>query len=321
MKNIAIIAWGDSSEYEVSLQSAKNICDALSWISEYRIFLIICKWRKWICEIEGGISIEVDKNDFSLVIGFEKIFLDYAYITIHWIPWENGEIQWYFDILGIPYSTWWVLNASIWFDKYFSKTIVQTCDILTPKSIYIRKWNEIDENIIVSELWLPLFVKPNEWGSSFWITKVKEEKLLRAAIDKAFTESDDVLIEEAVNWREFTCGLYRSKWKINVLPITEIIPDQEFFDYNAKYKWDSKEVTPAVISGDLKSFIEKTSIKVYEKLNCRWIVRIDYICDGEKLYFLEINLTPWMTKVSLVPQQIKAGWMTLTQVLTDIIER
>lgn len=321
MKNIAVIAWGDSSEYEVSLQSAKNICDALSWIKEYRVFPIICKWKKWIYEIGGGSSIEVDKNDFSLVIGSEKTFLDYAYITIHWTPGENGEIQWYFDILGIHYSTWWVLNTSIWFNKYFSKTIVQTCDICTPKWIYIEKWNEIDESIIISELWLPLFVKPNEWGSSFWITKVKEENLLRAAIEKAFTESDNILIEEAVSWREFTCGLYRSKWKINVLPITEIIPDQEFFDYNAKYKWDSKEVTPANIPEDLKNLIEITSIKAYEKLNCRWIVRIDYIYDGERLYFLEVNLTPWMTQASLVPQQIKAGWMTLTQVLTDIIER
>ena len=320
MKNIAVIAWGDSSEYEVSLKSAGNICSALSWVKGYRVFLIVCKWKRWVYEMGEWSSVEVDKNDFSLVIDSEKIFLDYAYITIHWTPWENWEIQWYFDILGVPYSTWWVLNTSIGFDKSFSKTIVQAYGIDTPKWLYIKKWNEIDESIIISELGLPLFVKPNEWWSSFWVTKVKEEKLLRSAIDKALTECDNVIIEEAINWREFTCWLYRSKWRINVLPITEIITNQEFFDYEAKYKWNSKEITPANISEDLKNLIEKTSIEAYEKLNCNWIVRIDYIYDGKKLYFLEVNLTPWMTQASLVPQQIKACWSTLTEVLKDIIE-
>ena len=321
MKNIAVIAWGDSSEYEVSLKSAKNICDALSWVNGYRIFPIICKWRNWVYEMEDWSQVKVDKNDFSLIVGAEKIFLDYAYITIHWIPWENWEIQWYFDILWVPYSTWWVLNTSIWFDKFFCKTIVQICGINIPKWICIKKWDNIDENIIISELWLPLFVKPNEWWSSFWITKVKEGDSLRFAIDKAFRECNNVIIEEAVNWREFTCWLYKSKWKINVLPITEIITNQEFFDYDAKYLWNSKEVTPAKILDDLKDLIEKTSVKVYERLNCNWIVRIDYIYDGEKLYFLEVNLTPWMTQASLVPQQIRACWLTLTEVLMDIIEK
>ena len=319
MKNIAVIAWGDSSEYEVSLKSAKNICDALSWVNEYRIFPIICKWKRWVYETEYWEFVDVDKNEFSLMIGAEKVFLDYAYITIHWTPGENWEIQWYFDILGIPYSTWWVLNTSIWFDKFFSKTIVQTCGIDVPKWIYIKKWNEIDENIIISELWLPLFVKPNEWWSSFWVTKVKEEKSLKFAIDKALMECDNVIIEEAINWREFTCWLYKSKWRINVLPITEIITNQEFFNYEAKYKWNSEEITPATMPEDLKNLIKETSIKAYEKLNCNWIVRIDYIYDGRKLYFLEVNLTPWMTQASLVPQQIKACWLTLTEVLTDII--
>lgn len=320
MRNIAVIAWWDSSEYEVSLKSADNICDALSWIEWCRVFLVICRWKKWVYKMEDWGSVEVDKNDFSLIINSEKIFLDYAYITIHWTPWENWEIQWYFDILWVPYSTWWVLNTSIWFNKFFSKNIVETCGINTPKWICIKKWDIIDESIIVSELWLPLFVKPNEWWSSFWVTKVKERNSLRIAIDKAFIECDNVIIEEAVNWREFTCWLYKCGWKINVLPITEIITNQEFFDYDAKYLWNSKEVTPANIPDDLKSLIEETSIKAYEKLNCRWIVRIDYIYDGKNLYFLEVNLTPWMTQASLVPQQIRAWWQTLTGVLKDIIE-
>jgi len=321
MKNIAVIAWGDSSEYEVSLQSAKNICDALSSVEEYRVFLILCKWKnKWIYEANDWASVEVDKNDFSIIIWTEKIFLDYVYITIHWTPWENWEIQWYFDILWIPYSTWWVLNTSIWFDKYFSKTVVQSCGVFTPKWVYIKKWDEFYENKIISDLWLPLFVKPNEWWSSFWISKVKEKSLLKPAINKAFSESDNIIVEEAVNWREFTCGLYKTNWKINVLPITEIITNQEFFDYEAKYKWNSKEITPADIQEDLKNLIEETSIRAYERLNCSWIVRIDYIYDGRKLYFLEVNLTPWMTSASLVPQQIKAGWLSLSGVLKDIIE-
>ena len=321
MKNIAVMAWWDSSEYEVSLKSAKNIVNALSEIKEYRTFLVLCKWNLWIYKTDDGNPIEVNKNDFSIILENEQIKFDYAYITIHWAPWENWKLQWYFDIIGIPYSTGSVLNAAMWFDKYASKIFLQSYDILSPRWICIKKWEEYNEHDIISKLWLPLFVKPNEWWSSFGISKVKEEESLRYAIEGAFDECKSVIIEEAVDGREFTCWLFRSNSGVVVLPITEIQTEEDFFNYKAKYLWYSKEITPAQIPEELKMKIENTSRMIYEKMGCEWIVRIDYIFQNWKLYFLEINITPWMTNSSLVPQQIRAGWLLLSDVLKEFIDK
>ena len=319
MKNIAVMAWWDSSEYEVSLKSAQNIIKALSSIEWYRIFLIDCKWKSWFYEWEDK-KFQIDKNDFSLTFHEEKINFDFVYIVIHGAPWENWKLQWYLDMMNIPYSTWGVLNTSMWFNKNMSKLILQSYWILSPKWVCIQKWDSYKENEIISELWLPLFVKPNEWGSSFWITKVKKSEDLSNAIEKAWLECEYVLIEEAVEWREFTCGLFEQDWVIIVLPITEIKTNQEFFDYNAKYLWNSQEITPADIQLELKILRENTSRIIYKKLQCRWIVRIDYIYSTWKLYFLEINLTPWMTDASLVPQQIEVCWLSLPEILKKEIE-
>lgn len=320
MKNIAIMAWWNSSEYEVSLRSAENIMQALWEIEGYHTFLIICKGKSRIYKWEDGKEYQIDKNDFSLTIGSEKIFFDFVYIIIHWTPWENWKLQGYLDMMDVPYSTWWVLNTSVWFNKYASKLIVEAAWVLSPKWICIKKWDNFDENQIVSELWLPLFVKPNEWWSSFGITKVKNQEDLYASIEKAFLECEYVLIEEAVEWREFTCGLFKSNDEITVLPITEIKTTQEFFDYDAKYLWNSQEITPADISSNIKTLIEESSRAIYEKLDCKWIVRIDYIYRDWKLYFLEINLTPWMTNTSLIPQQLRTYWLSLSEVLKEQIE-
>lgn len=321
MKNIAVMAWWDSSEYEVSLKSANNIINALLEINEYRVFLISCKWNLWIYKSDEGNPIEVNKNDFSIVLKNEHIKFDYAYITIHWTPWENWKLQWYLDMMNIPYSTWSVLNVAMWFDKYVSKIFLQSYNILSPKWICIKKWEEYNEQDIISKLWLPLFVKPNGWWSSFGITKVKEKESLRYAIAWAFDECNSVIIEEAIDGKEFTCWLFRSNNGIVVLPITEIQTQEEFFNYKAKYLWSSKEITPARISDELRIEIEDTSRIIYEKMNCEWIVRIDYIFREWKLYFLEINLTPWMTDSSLVPQQIKASWLSLSVVLKELIDK
>ena len=320
MRNIAIMAWWDSSEYGVSLKSAENIMQTLWEIEWYRTFLILCKWKSRMYKWEDGKESQIDKNDFSLTIDSERVFFDFVYIIIHWTPWENWKLQWYLDIMNIPYSTWWVLNTSLWFNKYASKLILEWAWVLVPKWICIKKWDIFDENQIVSELWLPLFVKPNEWWSSFGITKVKKLEDLRASIEKAFLECEYALVEEAIEWREFTCWLFKSKGNITVLPITEIKTTQDFFDYDAKYLWNSTEITPADISPHIKALIEDASHVVYKKLNCKGIVRIDYIYSNWKLYFLEINLTPGMTSASLVPQQVNVLWITLSDVLKQQIE-
>ena len=320
MRNIAVMAWWDSSEYEVSLKSANNIVNALSKIKEYCVFLVLCKWSIWSYKDDEWNVIEVDKNNFSISLDKEKIKFDFAYITIHWTPWENWKLQWYFDMMNIPYSTWWVLNTAMWFNKYISKLAVQSYWVCCPKWICINKWEKYNEMKIISELWLPIFVKPNEWWSSFGITKVKEITDLKYAIEKAFSECNSIVIEKAVGWKEFTCGLFEVHNTVTILPITEIQTNEEFFNYEAKYLWNSSEITPADISSELKAEIESTSELIYEKLNCSWIVRIDYIYSDWKLYFLEINLTPWMTDWSLVPQQLKACWLLLADVLKDQIE-
>ena len=320
MRNIAVKAWWDSSEYKVSFKSANNIINALSEINEYHVFLISCKWSVWSYKDETGNVLELNKNDFSVVVKWEKIKFDFVYITIHWTPWENWKLQWYLDMMNIPYSTWWVLNTAMWFNKYVSKLVVQSYWVSCPKWVCINRWEKYDETEIISGLWLPVFVKPNEWWSSFGITKVKEGVDLKYAIDKAFSEWDSIVIEEAVEWKEFTCWLFKTGNVVTILPITEIQTDEEFFNYEAKYLWNSNEITPAEISSDLKAEIENTSAMIYEKLNCNWIVRIDYIYSDWKLYFLEINLTPWMTDWSLVPQQLRAYWLLLSDVLKKQIE-
>lgn len=320
MKNIAVMAWWDSSEYEVSLKSASNIVNALYEISEYCVFLILCKWSVRLYKDDKWNLVEVDKNDFSILVDNKKIKFDFAYITIHWTPWENWKLQWYLDMIDIPYSTWWVLNTAMWFNKYISKLAVQSYWVSCPQGICINKWEKYREEEIISELWLPVFVKPNEWWSSFGVTKVKENVDLKYAIEKAFSECDSIIIEKAVEWKEFTCGLFKLHNIVKILPITEIQTNEEFFNYEAKYLWNSIEITPADISPDLKTEIESTSALIYEKLNCSWIVRIDYIYSNWKLYFLEINLTPWMTDWSLVPQQLRACWLSLSDVLMGQIE-
>ena len=321
MRNIAVMAWWDSSEYEVSLKSANNIVSALSEINEYCVFLISCKWNIRSYVDETWSLFEVDKNDFSITIGQEKITFDFVYITIHGTPWENWKLQWYLDMMNVPYSTWWVLNTSIWFNKYASKVFLQSYGILSPKWICMNKWEWYDEKSIISELWLPLFVKPNEWWSSFGISKVSEKSDFKRAVEKAFSECDNIVIEEAIDWKELTCWLFKFARWITVLPITEIQTNEEFFNYKAKYLWDSKEITPAIISEDSKKKIEDTSRIIYDKMGCRWIVRIDYILKDWELYFLEINLTPWMTDGSLVPQQIKVAWLSLSGVLEELIDK
>lgn len=323
MKNIAVIAWWDSSEHDVSLKSAENIILTLEAISEennYKVFPIILSWKKRTFTDKNWASFEMDKNDFSLTLNGDKIYFDFAYIIIHWTPWEDWRLQWYLDMMHIPYSTWWVLNTSIWFNKAVSKSVLAPYGVLSPKGLLISKDEHIDEQYIIENLGLPLFVKPNEWWSSFWVTKVKDREMLKDAIKKAFIECNEVLIESCIGWREFTCGILSYNGKIITLPITEIKTNNEFFDYNAKYLWLSEEITPADIDDNLKHLIQDTSTIIYKKMNCRGIVRIDYIYDDKNLYFLEINLTPWMTKASLVPQQLKVGWYYLSEIIKSQIE-
>ncbi len=320
MKNIAIITGGDSSEYVVSIRSGANVLNAI----DRKIFIpwmVFIRDNKWsILEEENTIA-SVDRSDFSFQLNGETIKLEYAYIMIHGTPGEDGNLQGYFEMLGIPYSTCGVQSSALTFNKNFCNNYLKSFGITMARSIRVMLGEIINPSEVVRQLSLPLFVKPSAGGSSFGVTKVKNEDELAGAIDKALKESPEVLIEQFIDGKEFTCGVVRIGHKKIVFPVTEVIPKNEFFDYEAKYTPGmADEITPARISEELTLEIQDLSSKIYDLCNCKGIVRVDYILKENTFYFLEINTVPGMTATSFIPQQIKAAGLNLTNLLTEIIQ-
>jgi D-alanine-D-alanine ligase len=265
--------------------------------------------------------VEVDKNDFSIQVEGKKIKFDYAYNTIHGCPGENGRLQGYFDLLQIPYSSSGVLVAALTFNKYVNNQFLKTQQVRVADSILLRRNREWDIEDIISRLGLPVFVKPNDSGSSFGITKVKEASRMQAAIEKAFAEGQEVMIEQFIEGTEVTCGCYKTPTKQVVFPVTEVVSDNEFFDYDAKYNGEVQEITPARISDELTIAVQQETLRVYDLIDARGIIRIDYIISTDnQLILLEINTNPGMTETSFIPQQISAAGLDIKNVLTDIIE-
>ncbi len=320
MKNIAIVAGGDSSEYVVSVRSGANVFSAIDR-QKFTPWMISIRNGIWsVLEDDKGIA-SIDKGDFSFYLNGEKIRMEYAYIMIHGTPGEDGILQGYFDMLGIPYSSCGVQSSALTFNKNFCNKYLRSYDIQMARSLRLvagEKWNPEE---VVRELSLPLFVKPSAGGSSFGVTKVKKEEELAAAVDKALKESPEVLIEQFIEGKEFTCGVVKIGDKKIILPVTEVIPKNEFFDYEAKYTPGmTEEITPARISETLTKKVQSLSSEIYDLCNCKGIVRVDYILKGEIFYFLEINTVPGMTATSFIPQQIRAAGLNLTNLLTEIIE-
>jgi D-alanine-D-alanine ligase len=319
MKNIAIIGGGNSSEHEISLKSADQIMSAIDR-QKFNPFLVVIKNSEWIVKQNNKAEINIDKNDFSFIDDGIKITFDCAYVTIHGTPGEDGKLQGYFDMIRLPYSTCDVLTSALSFNKFACKSYLATAGICMPKAIQVLKGEKTDTDDIVRNIGLPVFVKPNEGGSSFGISKVKSENDLQAAVDKALKEDKSVIIEEFIEGRELTCGMIKTSDKKLMFPITEIISQNEFFDYDAKYNGQSEEITPANISEEAAQLVYDVSSLIYDKMRCKGLVRIDYIYSRGKLYFLEINIAPGMTVQSLVPQQISTMGETLTNVITMQIE-
>jgi D-alanine-D-alanine ligase len=251
----------------------------------------------------------------------EKIHLEYAYIMIHGTPGEDGILQGYFEMLGIPYSTCGVQSSALTFNKNFCNKYLQSCGIQLARSIRLHSGAQWNPSEVVDKLGLPLFVKPNAGGSSFGITKVKKEEELSGAVARAMDESNEVLIEQFIDGKEFTCGVVKIGEKKLVLPVTEVIPKNEFFDYEAKYTPGmAEEITPARISAELTKQVQALSAEIYDLCNCKGIVRVDYILKEDTFFFLEINTVPGMTATSFIPQQVKAAGLNLTDLLTEIIQ-
>ncbi len=318
--NIAVISGGDSSEFVVSVKSGANVYKAID-INKFNPWLIQMKSKVWIVLQEDKKIAEVDKSDFSFVVENNKIKFDFAYITIHGTPGEDGILQGYFELLGIPYSTSNVHTSSLTFNKWFCNKYLSNFNIKMAKSLKISKAEIINPASIVEKLGLPVFIKPNAGGSSFGITKVKKQEDIEPAILKAWEESNDALIEEFIDGKEFTCGLVKIGNKKIVFPVTEILPKNEFFDFDAKYTpGAAEEITPARLPAHLFEKCQNISSEIYDLCQCAGIVRIDYILKDEVFYFLEVNTTPGMTATSFIPQQIAAMGLTLGQVITQIIE-
>ena len=319
VRNIALLTGGDSSEWQIALQGAENIGNALDR-SRYTPYTIVLRNGHWTYTAPDGTKSELDRNDFTLPVAGRKIKLDYALIVIHGTPGEDGRLQGYLDMMGIPYSSCGFVSSVLTFDKAACKRAVAGSGIHLAKEILLNKTSEIVPAAIIAELGLPLFVKPNASGSSFGVTKVKKQNELLPAITEAFKESDQVLMEEFIEGREISCGVMIAGGKEYIFPITELVCQSEFFDYKAKYQGFSNEITPADLPEAIRKEVNRLTLIAYKRLNCRGVVRIDFIVKGETPYMIEINTIPGMSSHSIIPQQAAAMGMSLTELFNLIID-
>jgi len=319
MKTIAIVAGGDSSEYEISVKSATEVAKLLS--PKYSTYIIMIRGTNWFWEDRKGRYHNIDKNDFTLRTDEQRISFDAVFIAIHGTPGENGLLQGYFDMMKIPYSSCSAFCSAITFNKQACKLYLKEYGIPMANNVILRKENKPDLSSIISKTGLPCFVKPNDSGSSFGVTKVKTKEELPAAIETALKESEEVMIEAFMDGREVACGVVKVKGKAIVLPVTEIISKNEFFDYEAKYTpGKSDEITPADLPANTTNQIQDLSSNIYDLLGCKGIVRVDFIIVGEKPFFLEINSIPGMTEESLIPKQAQAAGIDLAELYSMVIE-
>ena len=319
-RTIAIVAGGDSSEIVVSLRSAQGIYSFIDK-ERYNLYIVEMEAKRWEVVLPNGEKTPIDRNDFSFIENGKKKNFDFAYITIHGTPGENGLLQGYFDLIGIPYSSCNVLVSAITFNKFTCNQYLKGFGIRVSESMILRKGFEILDEEVINKVGLPCFIKPNAGGSSFGVTKVKTKEDIQPAIEKAFGESDEVMIEAFMQGTEITCGCYKTKDKEVVFPITEVVTGNEFFDYDAKYNGQVDEITPARIPEETAERVRLLTSAIYDILGCEGIIRIDYIItEGEKVNLLEINTTPGMTATSFIPQQVRAAGLDIKDVMTDIIE-
>ena len=329
-KTIAIVAGGDSSEHDVSLRSAEGIHSFLDK-ERYEVYIIEIKGMTWEAHLKDGSRSNVDRNDFSFMEGGKRIRPDFAYITIHGTPGEYGILQGYFDLIHLPYSTSDVLVEAMTFNKFTLNQYLKGFGVSVSESLIVRKGFEhlVTDDEIIEKIGLPCFVKPNAGGSSFGVTKVKSADQIHEAILKAMRESDEVMVEAFMEGTEISQGCYRTQEKEVVLPATEVVSDNEFFDYNAKYNGQVREITPARLKEETAERVSLITSMIYDILGCSGIIRVDYIIthttdengkERERINMLEVNTTPGMTATSFIPQQVRAAGMDMKDVLTDIIE-
>lgn len=319
-RTIAIVAGGDTSEYEVSLRSAQGIYSFIDK-EKYTLYIVGMHGLDWHVRLDDGRTLPVDRNDFSFQLDGQKVKFDFAYITIHGTPGEDGRLQGYFDMLRIPYSCCGVLAAALTYDKFACNQYLHAYGVRIAESLLLRQGQTITDDEVVEKIGLPCFIKPSLGGSSFGVTKVKTREQIQPAIAKAFDEAQEVVVEAFMDGTELTCGCYKTRDKSVVFPITEVVSRNEYFDYKAKYNGESDEITPARISDELADRVKKLTSAIYDILGAQGIIRVDYIVtEGDKINLLEVNTTPGMTATSFIPQQVRAAGLDIKDVMTDIIE-
>jgi D-alanine-D-alanine ligase len=325
-RNIAIVCGGDSSEHDVSLRSAQGLYSFFDK-ERYNVFIVDVKGVDWHVDFDNGDIAEIDKNNFSFMLNGEKVEFDYAYITIHGTPGENGIMQGYFELIHLPYSTSGVLVESLTFNKYVLNRYLEGFGVNVAPSILVRRSEvgKLSDEGVAAKVGMPCFVKPAADGSSFGVSKVKNADQLAPALRVAFMESDEVMIEGFMDGTEISIGCYKTKDKSVVFPATEVVTTNEFFDYDAKYNGQVQEITPARLSPETARKVADETSKIYDVLHCNGIIRIDYIISkdengNDKVNMLEINTTPGMTATSFIPQQVRAAGLDIKDVLSDIVE-
>jgi len=316
-KNVAIVTGGNSGESVISMQSAEVVFKNID-LERFNPFIIVINQKDWF--YKNDTSVKVDKNDFSMIVHQKKINFDVVFVAIHGTPGENGLLQAYFDMLNIPYTSCGMLTSAITFNKNICNILVEHAGVMVGKYIMIGKNDTIDEERIIETISLPCFVKPNKGGSSIGVSKVTGKALLKEAIFKAFEQDDEVMVQTFMKGREITCGVALLQKKLLVLPLTEIVSKNEFFDFDAKYAGKSDEITPAPINEKITEEIKSISAFLFKELKCRGFVRFDYIVDDNSIYFLEVNTVPGMSENSLVPQQLKNYGILLKTFFSNIID-
>ncbi|MBQ8502471.1 MAG: D-alanine--D-alanine ligase [Bacteroides sp.] len=319
-RTIAIVAGGDTSEYQVSLRSAQGIYSFIDK-ERYTLYIVVMHGLDWYVQLSDEGKVPVCREDFSFELNGQKVKFDFAYITIHGTPGEDGRLQGYFDMLRIPYSCCGVLAAALTYDKFACNQYLKGFGVRVAESLMLRRGQSISDEDVMQKIGLPCFVKPALGGSSFGVSKVKNREEIQPAIDKAFSEAEEVVVEAFMDGTEITCGCYKTKEKSVVFPITEVVSHNEYFDYEAKYKGASDEITPARIPDSVRDRVQALTSAIYDILGAQGIIRIDYfITEGEKINLLEVNTTPGMTATSFIPQQVRAAGLDIKEVMTDIIE-
>lgn len=315
--NIAVLAGGNSSEFNISVKSGKEI---LRWLHNagFTAYLVVIKGNNWQVKEEKN-DFPLNKEDFSFKKNGQSVKFDYVWNSIHGTPGEDGIIEACLNLLHIPYNCSGLLTSAMSFNKYVAKNYLKQFGIPTAEADLIDKNKPLDIDRILERVGIPCFIKPNSGGSSFGTTKVTHSDQLSAAIKLAFKEDKQVIAESYLKGREITCGIFKTRKEEFILPLTEIISKSEFFDYKAKYEGEADEITPADLDDDLKKRTSQLASTIYDIMQCKGIVRIDFIIKGNQIYFLELNTIPGMSKESIVPQQVEAMKITMEEVLTKII--